>query len=143
MKENFRYYIRFSSKPFHIRAQQSIHKENISKTRMGRVPVSIDYFCEKIQTLFQFSWVVAFYVKIFNCCPLKTFKTAHAKLVRNGHYQFDKRVLSYSNIHITFEYFHPPLLKLIFRKNPGGTISADFYHEKQFPTSKRTCTGFY
>ena len=71
----------------------------VLSSKVFRVPISINYFWEKIQTLFQFSWDVVFCVKVFNCCCLKTFYTAQTKLVRNGFNHFGKRVLSYSHAH--------------------------------------------
>ena len=39
-------------------------------SKTGRFPVSIDTFSEKIQMVFQFSWVAVFYAKVRNCCSL-------------------------------------------------------------------------
>ena len=51
-----------------------------------KVPISIDNFWEKIQTLFQFLWVVVvFYLKVCNCSSLKiSYIIAQARLAEMG-----------------------------------------------------------
>ena len=52
--------------------------------KVDRLPVSIDDFRKKIQTFFQFSWVVVYnytlYAIVSNCCSFKVFKQLEPNL---------------------------------------------------------------